>query len=389
VPVPRFCPNPTCANHFSPPLVWAVHFGSYQTRAHGTVPRYRCRNCLRTCSDQTESMHYYAKRRVPLKAMWLSLLGGASLREIARRYALSGPVVQNTLLRLGRQAMAAQLKLLEQLHPRTTLVYDGLRSFVSSQDYPCDITTVVEPEGETILSMTHTVMRRAGTMSPWQRRRVDRKQQVWRPQKGTMKQDISLLIQELWSFLRPRYETPAEIRTDEHPLYRALLTRDPLCAHFRAAGLFVHRRTPGTAVRSVENPLFPVNYVERLLRHRLKEHARETIAFGRNATMQMHRAWIFACDHNCRREYRVKRPQLGTHAEQAAVEPQVVDQVSRQFYVRRIRIPSIVVPQTIHRVWTAQVITPPVRWRVGQRKSPIKIPAYALRDLALAYQHAA
>ena len=134
---------------------------------------------------------------------------------------------------------------------------------------------------------------------------------------------------------------------------------------------------------------YPVNYVERLLRHRLKEHARETIAFGRNATMQMHRAWIFACDHNCRREYRVKRPQLGTHAEQAAVEPQVVDQVSRQFYVRRIRIPSIVVPQTIHRVWTAQVITPPVRWRVGQRKCPIKIPNYALRDLALAYQHAA
>ncbi len=389
MPIPRFCPNPACPNHFRPSRLWSVHFGSYHTRAHGIVPRYRCRSCSRTCSDQTESVHYYAKRRVPLKAIWLSLLGGASLREIARRYALSCPVVQNALLRLGRQAMAAQLQLLEQLHPRTTLVYDGLRSFVSSQDYPCDITTVVEPEGETILSMTHTVMRRTGTMSCRQRQRVGRKQQVWRPEKGTMKKDISLLIRELWDYLRPSCEAPAEIRTDEHPLYRALLTRDPLCAHFRAAGLLVHRRTPGTAVRTFENPLFAVNYVERLLRHRLKEHARETIAFGRNATMQMHRAWIFACDHNCRREYRVKQPQLGVHAGQAAVRPQVVRQVGRQFFVRRIRVPPIVVPESIQRVWTAQVMTPPMRWRVGQRASSVKVPSYALCDLALSYQHAA
>ena len=31
-----------------------------------------------------------------------------------------------------------------------------------------------------------------------------------------------------------------------------------------------------------DNPLFAVNYLERLLRHRLKEHTRETIAFGRS-----------------------------------------------------------------------------------------------------------
>jgi transposase-like protein len=385
------CPNPSCPNAYDPPPRWICRYGFYDSTAHGHVQRYRCRACHHTFSDQSLSLHYFAKRRLPLFAMWCSLLEGASLREIARRYHTSPPSVQTALLRLGRQAMAAQLHLLSGLSPRSCVVYDGLRSCLSSQDYPCDITTVVDPNGETILTMSHTVMRRGGTMTPAQRRRSQRKERVWRPKKGTMSRDISLLQQEIWSYLRPNDdEHPAAvIDTDEHPLYRSRLLSDPIAEHLRQCGHLEHRRTPGSAPRTIANRLFAVNYIDRLLRHRLKEHTRESIAIGRNATMQMHRAWIFAFDHNCLREYRVKHPQLGRHSEQGAIGSELTRCLATGFFRQRIEVRGLEVPETIRRVWMGKLEGPPIRWKVGQKGSSVKIPRYALRDLGAFHQQAA
>ena len=144
MPVPLACPRRDCPNHAAPAPGWLVRYGFYHCRAHGAVQRYRCRGCRHTVSDQSESLHYYAKRRLPLQALWLSLVAGSSLRDIARRYHASPQGVQNALLRLGRQAMAAQLRLLQALKAPSRVVYDGLRSCVSSHDYPCDLTALVE-----------------------------------------------------------------------------------------------------------------------------------------------------------------------------------------------------------------------------------------------------
>jgi hypothetical protein len=308
------------------------------------------------------------------------------MRECARRYHLSPTAIANATVRIGRQAMAAHAITLTHLQPRTGVVFDGLRSFVTSQDYPCDITTVVDAAGEMILSMTHSISRRGGRMTPRQRARRVAKERVWRPEAGSKRRDISLVVHELWKYLRPELcctveERAATIDTDEDPVYRAVLRRDPVRMHFGRAGMVRHIRTPGSAPRTVANRLFPVNYVDRLLRHRMKEHTRETIAFGRNAVMQMHRAWVFAYDHNCHREWRVKRPEAGVHAVHGPMEPPVVRRISRSLFTRRYRLDGIAIPETIRRVWTGEVPTPPVRWRVGQRGTSVRIPAFALRDI--------
>ena len=89
MPLPSRCPNPTCTNHLNPDPHWYRPYGWYQTAAHGPVRRFRCRACGTTCSTQTESMHFAAKRHLPLRAIVDSLLEGASQREIARRYRTS------------------------------------------------------------------------------------------------------------------------------------------------------------------------------------------------------------------------------------------------------------------------------------------------------------
>jgi len=386
MPIPSHCPNPACAAHTDPETGWFRPFGSYPTQAHGTVPRFRCRTCGTTCSTQTESMHYAAKRHLPLKAIVDSLLEGASQREIGRRYGISPMTVHNAIIRLGRQAIAAQSVLLSHLCPRSRLVFDGLRSFVTSQDYPCDLTTLVDAEGETILAITHGVFRRGGRMTGKQRKRVRAKQAHWQIPHGTMSGSISTIWNELWPYLGldpPR--GPALIDTDQHRGYRRIVQRSPVYRHLRTANCAEHRTTSSLAPRNVQNPLFPVNYVDRLIRHRLREHTRETIAFGRHSAMQMYRMWIFAWDLNTRREWRVKQPEEGPHAEHGSLEvdgAHAIRQINREFFTRRVDVRGAVLPVSLEKAWRAEAVSPPIRWKAGQTGTTVRVPEYTLRDLA-------
>ena len=382
MPVPLRCRNRDCPNHVPPKDPgWRVPHGSYGTLAHGTVQRYRCRACGKTVSDQTESMHYYAKRLLPLEEISRCLDGNTCPREIARRYETSPMAIQGAILRIGRQAMAAHMVLLTSLNPRIKVVFDGLRSFVTSQDYPCDITTVLDPEGETILSMSHAVFRRGGRMTPAQARRMAAKNARWEPKPGTVSRAITQLFNEIWAYLRPSAEEPAVLHSDEDPHYQRLLAADPVMGHYRSGGLIRHVRTPSTYRRTRRNPLFPANYIDRIMRHRCKEHTRESFAFGRHAVLQMHRAWRFAWETNCRRPYRVRHPELGVHAVQGSVPEEAIKPVTKEFFERRIALDGVPVPESIVEVWTAELQSPPVRWRIGQKGSSIRVPNYALRDL--------
>jgi hypothetical protein len=364
-----------------PPPHWRVHFGSYDTIAHGTIKRYRCTACGKTFGDQTESVHYYAKRRLPLRAIDKTLNGGTSMREVATRYCVSPMTIQNAVLRIGRQSMIGQIKLLDILSPKTSVTFDGLRSFITSQDYPCDITTVVRPKGEMILSMTHSITRRGGTLTKRQRRRCRRKYATWRPTKHATHNAISLICREILDYTRFTPDAPITIDTDEHPIYRSILKQNPCYRHLKSCKRFIHRRTPGSAARTTTNPLFPVNYVDRLLRHREKEHTRETIAFGRNATIQMHRAWIFGWNHNCVRPWREKESDAMSHAEHAGIPTAAIRDLNQRFFTRRFRVVDEPVPESIRVPFLGKTETPPVRWKKGQKGTSVRVPNYAIRDL--------
>jgi hypothetical protein len=327
-------------------------------------------------------VHYFAKRRLPLRAVWASLTGGSPLREIGRRYRFSPQAVHNAVIRLGRQAMGAHARLLGQMHGVNTVVLDGIRSFVSSQDYPCDLTLSVAERGETILTITHTILGRGGRLTPSQRMRLTAKQAAWRPPVGRATADIRLQLHELWDYLRPTEGHAAQLISDEHPLYKQLIDTDRVAHHFRCARLFRHTRISSKRARTPDNPMFPANYVDLLMRHRAKEHTRETIAFGRNAVSQMHRAWIFAWDHNCHRPHRERTPEQGVHATQAVIDAEDLAQLTRGFFTRRVRLSGVAIPRSIERVYLGEVITPPVRWRRGQRGTNVRIPGFARRDLA-------
>ena len=210
---------------------------------------------------------------------------------------------------------------------------------------------------------------------------------VFEPPAGSLHSSISLLVRELSRFIRPNYLDPAVIDTDRLPVYRSILSSDVVTTIWGSHGLIQHRRTSSRRPRTKSNPLFPVNHVDRLLRHRVIEHSRRSIAIGRNCTMQMHRAWIFAYDHNFVQPHRVASRDTTCRGVHYGIDADVIRRAQRDFFRRRIDLAPAFVPDSLVSVWTAALATPPIRWKVRQRSFGPEVPVYARRDLLRAHLH--
>ena len=385
MPRPRYCRNPDCENCYRPEPGFLVRNGTYRTRAHATVQRYKCSRCGCGLSAQTESMYYHSKRRIDFGEVFSRLRGGSSQRDIARELGCSRTAVGTAMLRLGRQAMSAQMVLLCGFGASRRMCFDGLVSALASRDYATQISVLADTQRELILAMTHCTTQRGGSRTDTQKRRIRAKRTVWQAKRGAFSESIRLLVHELARFASP---AGVHIDTDEHPLYARILATDLAMRWFREAALLSVRRTPGTAPRTPDNPLFLINYLDRMIRHRMKEHTRESIALGRNASAQMHRMWIFAWDHNTRQPRRVGSTRQRSRAEAAGLSQGVLDRLKREFTTRRFSLRGLFLPESIRSVWTAALDSPPVRWRTPQKTRGPRVPAFALRDLSFACPHA-
>jgi hypothetical protein len=78
----------------------------------------------------------------------------------------------------------------------------------------------------------------------------------------------------------------AAILSDQHPAYPQALRR-------LDGRRFHHQQTSSKASRTTQNPLFPVNLADLLLRHSSANHKRETIAFSKRRQGAMYRAAIW------------------------------------------------------------------------------------------------
>ena len=305
---PPFCPNPCCRLHHrsaeEQQRWWSDH-GSYHTRIRGSIPRYRCRHCRRCFSTQTFSSGYYLKVELPLPLVYLTLVGGMSLRAISRTLGCSIGSVLNRLARLSRQAITMHRALLSDIELSEDLSADGFVDFTVSQYFPDVTTVVVGSESQMIYAIDHCYLRRRGRMSEAQRQRRSRLEQRFRaPAEGERDSLTAALIETL--SLSWNRSTRVCLDTDENRAYRRALgdvarvipeVSDPL--------LFSHRRTSSRAARSASNPLFAVNYIDRQIRLNLAAHRRQTVCFGRDTSATLQRTVLLLCYHNYAKAHRI------------------------------------------------------------------------------------
>ena len=98
-----------------------------------------------------------------------------------------------------------------------------------------------------------------------------------------------------------------ELRSDEHQSYPRAMAR-------LSDRTFVHSQTSSKLARTPENPLFPVNMSDMLIRHCSANHKRETIAFSKRRQSALYRLAIWAVWRNYMKDRSENRPK-GTPAQ--------------------------------------------------------------------------
>jgi transposase-like protein len=281
--VPPHCPNPNCRFHNPLTPGWRFKkagFFSRRRRPH-RVQRYRCHACLRHFSRQTFDVTYWLKRPDVLPALLTKTVGCMANRQIARDLGVSPRTVDGQLARLARHCLLFHALRIAHSPPPAAVVVDGFETFELSQYFPFHFNLCVDKHSDFILAFTDSELRRKGRMTPEQRaRRRELESRFGRPDPKAVRRHMHTLLRDALG------AAPAvTIHSDEHtaypPAFRSLPAR------------VSHRVTPGSAPRTPQNPLFPVNLLDALIRHSQAGHKRETIAFAKRRAASAERLAIF------------------------------------------------------------------------------------------------
>lgn len=310
---PPFCPWPACRAHRAPGRGF-LRYGSYTRAAdRRRIPRFRCRDCARTCSRQTFSCTYYLKRPDLLPEIAAGLQAGSAHRQLARSRHCAKTTVTRLARRLGRHAVLLQARLEAALPPlHEPVVHDHFETFVGCQKQALGIGTAVGARSRFVFAPDPAPHRGAG-------RRAERAEDGPRPS-GEIAPYVSSILRSLDRLVRlapkgARLVLVADGRTD----YRVALARHSQGVRVQLAAFPNPERGPKGTPRSKEaiardQAMAPVDQLHQFLRHTCADHKRETIAFGRSQAAVLGRAFLTTVWKNLVKGRSERRPDRTTPA---------------------------------------------------------------------------
>jgi hypothetical protein len=313
---PRFCPWRDCRWHLEPDRrLWFRLHGSYRSRRGRVIPRFRCRTCGRTFSQQSFAFTFYLKRPELVRPIAAGLMAGSAHRQLARTLGCAASTVTRLSARLGRHALLLHARALAGMRGGLPepVVLDHFEVFEFTQDYPFGVATVVGARSWFWYLLDPAPHGRSGRMSELQRRRLEARPP--RPRLGGYLGSSRRVMEHL-ARLAPE-DRRFEIRADDHEAYRRaarchgsrLLMR---CFRNPPRGPRGSPRTAEAVAR--DEALFPVDALHQLLRHTGAHYRRETIAFGRRGNAIMERLFLTAVWRNFVKPLLENHPERGTAA---------------------------------------------------------------------------
>ena len=357
---PPFCPNAACPFHLRDRQRWRFEkIGFFKRQSPPEfVQRYRCLSCRRSFSDQTFRPTYWMRRADLLPAVLGRLQSCSGIRQMARELRVSPSSVAGVVSRLGRHCLLLHERMRPKGPLREALAADGFESFEWSQYSPSNYHVAVGKDSHFFYGFTATELRRKGRMTDRQRRtRARLEARLGRPDpKGTEKDFARLL-----SIVAPRAQQLV-LHTDEHRAYPRALRRVPHLA-------VEHRRVSSRAARTPQNPLFPVNLLDLLIRHSGSQHKRETIAFSKRLQSGCERMAIFAVWRNWMKPFaeRDRKAERESPAMRLGLADRlwtVEDVLARRLFPGRIALPEPWATYYWRRVPTRAL----PRWREHRRR---------------------
>jgi hypothetical protein len=271
------------------------------------------------------------KRPEGFSGLLLRVVACSGYRQIAREMGVAPTTVLGQVERLGRHCLLFH----ERHRPRGALseplVVDGFESFEYSQFHPMHFHTAVGAHSQFFHAFTDSELRRKGRMTDAQKqRRAELEVRFGRPDPRSVEREMASLL----ALVVPE-NSAAEVRSDEHPAYPRALRR-------LANRTIAHRVTSSKRPRNPQNPLFPVNLLDLLIRHSSANHKRETIAFSKRRQCAAYRLAILLVWRNYLKSVSERR-QDQTPAQRLGVvrrKLNVDDVLGQRLFPSRIRLPE-------------------------------------------------
>ena len=311
--MPPFCPWPECVAHRGPGRGFQRN-GWYRKKSDPRhIPRYRCRDCWRTCSRQTFSTTYYLKRPALLISVATGLAACSAHRQIARSNHCAKTSVTRMAERLGRHAILFHARCLRDLPPLgEALVHDHWEVFIGRQDQALGIGTAVGSQSWFVYDLDPAPHRGSGRR-PDRKRQLEKTSSSSRPYVRSLKRTFQGLIPHLSAG-----ET-LHLIVDGRVDYRVALREAGIEERVTLRSYPNPKRGPKGTPRSPEAierdyAMFPVDQLHQLLRHSCSDHKRETIAFGRRLESILGRAHLLAGWKNFIKSRSERRPDRTTPA---------------------------------------------------------------------------
>ena len=339
------CPNHSCPYFNHPPTgkSWYWYHGQYTTKVIGTVNRYQCSHCKKTFSFRTFHIDYYTKKVVNYRAILEHLVTTTGSGNICRLLGLREDLLLNRFERLAQMFLGIHSELREQLiqiNPDFYYVLDGFESFSHSQYHPNNINILVGSDKEYLYGMGLSILKRKGSMTKEQKA----KRKILEENHPTNRKETFISVTNLLQDIRLSLQIDEKpygefgnhkiLLTDKHPTYKACLRK------INNAKVYFHQvEISSKEARTVTNPLFPVNYVDRQFRKDKANHVRETVQFARCAQAMMTRLTLYLAYHNYLSPYRIKEYRAGdtrSRAERQGLSLELINQVIHKHWGKRV-----------------------------------------------------
>jgi hypothetical protein len=280
--------------------------------------------------------------------------------------------VLNRLDRLARQELALHAHLRPQAKLYEKVCIDGFVGFDRSQYFPNNITISIAARSRYVLGFSHATLRRSGSMRESQKKR---RAELYRGvdfEPKALERSFTELLDELARDRSPEKFRPLVIITDEKLEYARAFARHRLFREQDADHRSVHQRVSSVLPRTVLNPLFPSNYLDREIRKDQAAHRRESTCFCRSVANGLSRMASYLGWHNYEKRYLVKAPVRKTarHAEVAGIEGALIEEGRVRMFRDRAFLSLIRLDRAERRTWMKEARTP------GQKASAY-LPQYA------------
>jgi len=286
---PTRCPNRDCPQHSNPVTDFYVHNGYYHPACRkDPVPRYRCRHCKRGFSDQT-FRHDYRDHRPETNARLLELLvSGVGLRQGGRLVGLSSSAVVRKLRKFGTTCNLLHEHLAAKLPEGRTYLFDEEETIIAAKTRPATVVIVMEREHWFLCVTGAAPIRRLGPEGSRRRQLQDREE----AKEGVRKDDSHACVKAaLERLVQMAGAGTIQLLTDEKSSYRSLISE----VIGQRAG---HSTTPGSAPRTVWNPLFPINVTMAMSRDNNGRLRRKSWLHSKMLDCLCHQLVLFATYRN-------------------------------------------------------------------------------------------